>query len=110
MKIGVEGHMGTFGVHTASGGGLKRVHLGPKNGQNGRECKKMIQTCRRDMIFGWLARQDMKLGVKGLMETFGVPMGSGGGGENGQFRGPKTHKMGENGKNETTLQIRPVFW
>ena len=65
----------------------------------------MIQTCRRDLIFGWLAGQDIKLGVKGLMETFGVPMGSGGG-ENGQFGGP----MGENGKNETTLQIRPVFW
>ena len=79
MKIGVQGHMGTFKVLTASGGGLKRVLLGPKNGQNGRECKKMIQTCRRDLIFGWLARQDMKLGVEGLMETFGVPMGSGGG-------------------------------
>ena len=77
MKIGVQGHMGTFGVHTASGGGLKRVHLGPKNGQNGKECKKMIQTCRRDLTFGWWARKNIKLGVKGLMETFGVPMGSG---------------------------------
>ena len=34
----------------------------------------------------------------------------GGGAENGQFRGPKTPKMGENRKNEITLQIFPVFW
>ena len=71
----------------------------------------MIQTCRIDLIFGWLVKQDMKLGMKGRTENFEVPMGSElGGAENGQFKGPKTPKMGENGKNETTLQIRPVFW
>ena len=88
MKLGVQGHMGTFGILTTSGGGLKRVHYGPKNGQNGRQCKKMIQTCRKDLIFGWLARKNLKLGVKGLVETFWVPMGSGEG-QKGPILRPK---------------------
>ena len=53
MKIGVQGHMGTFGVLTASGGGSKRVHLGPKNEQNGRECKKNDPNLQKRSDF-WL--------------------------------------------------------
>ena len=57
-------------------------------------------------FFGWLAGQVMKLGLQGQMGTFGVLMGSEGGGGNGPFGGSK---MRRNGKSEPTLQIGPVF-
>ena len=75
--------MGTIGVLMGSGG-----RRGPKNdkyctqmGLQWERTENMNQICRYDLFFGWLAGQVMKLGLQGQMGTFGVLMGSEGGGK-----------------------------